>query len=47
MTDSELAFLVALILCCVAGVIRVMNKSVDGALVAFGVAAVALGWLIV
>ncbi len=46
MTNTELLFLIAVILFAVAAVLRVMARAVDGALVAVGLGCVALGWLI-
>ena len=47
MTNSELLLIVACVLFAVGGAIRVMAKSVDGALVAFGLACTALAFVIV
>jgi hypothetical protein len=47
MTNSELLLLVATVLFAVGGTIRLIAKSVDGALVAFGLACTALAFVIV
>jgi hypothetical protein len=47
MTTPELLLIVACVLFCVGGVIRVMARSIDSALVAFGLAAFALAFVIV
>ena len=47
MTESELLLIIACVLFSVGGVIRVMARSVDGALVAFGLACTALAFVIV
>jgi len=46
-TNPELLLIIAVVLFAVGGVIRVMAKSVDGALVAFGLACTALAFVIV
>ena len=46
MSNTELLFLVAVILFAVAAVVRIMAGSVDGALVAVGLGCVALGWFV-
>jgi hypothetical protein len=45
-TNTEILFLIAVILFAVAAVLRLMARSIDGALVAVGLGCVALGWLI-
>jgi len=47
MTNSELLLIVATVLFAVGGTIRLMARAIDGALVAFGLAAVALAFVIV
>jgi hypothetical protein len=46
-TNSELLLLVACVLFAVGGTIRLIGKSVDGALVAFGLALTALAFVVV
>jgi hypothetical protein len=46
-TNSELLLIVACVLFAVGGTIRLIAKSVDGALVAFGLAATALAFVVV
>ena len=44
--NFHLALIVAIVLFCVAGVLRLIARSVDGALVAFGLALFALAFII-
>ena len=43
---ADVLFLVAFILFVIVAVIRVMARSVEGVLMAFGAAAIALAWLV-
>ena len=43
---ADVLFLVAVILFAIAAVLRAMARSVDSAIVAAGLTAVALGWLL-
>lgn len=44
---ADIAFLVALILFIIAFVVRLNAKAVDAAIIAAGLACVALGWLVI
>jgi hypothetical protein len=46
MTHSDVAFLVATILFCIAVVWNIVERSIQGAVVAAGFAALAIGFLI-
>jgi hypothetical protein len=46
-TNSELLLIVACVLFAVGGTIRLLARSVDGALVAFGLACTALAFVVV
>jgi hypothetical protein len=43
---ADVLFLLAFLLFCIVAVLHLMRRSIDGALLAFGLAAVALGWLV-
>jgi uncharacterized membrane protein len=43
---ADVLFLVAVILFCIVAIFHLMRRAVEGALLAFGLAAVALGWLV-
>jgi hypothetical protein len=43
---ADVLFLLAFLLFCIVAVLRLMARSVEGALMAFGAAAIALGWLV-
>ena len=43
---ADVLFLIAFILLCIVAVFHLMRRAFEGALLAFGLAALALGWLV-
>jgi hypothetical protein len=43
---ADVLFLLAFLLFCIVAVMNLMRRSVEAALTSFGLAAVALGWLV-
>lgn len=43
---ADVLFLIAFVLFCIVAIFHLMRRAFEGALLAFGLAAVALGWLV-